>query len=242
MVEIEFAEFSRSNIYRQLATARLESYCMIEVGTMPESHARAILEVLDRDEDKAIVVHEVSRRLESPTAEDYRRLAKLVWLEANGESKLQERAAAGELPVSNAYEIGRLVTSYNNEPIASIARMCNDPELVRALYQMEGSREEGALREIVFTRSIPGYESVPLDVATIDTLKAYLSIDSAENRARYVEHNRHYYDRLREIHGEIIKTVRLVLAGKKELGNLARLLEELDNHEGNANDNLNRTS
>lgn len=203
-IEVEFKK-SRSYLYRELAAGRLESGLDMDVGTLPESHARAVLEVMGDDEDGAAQV--VVELGDSPglTAKDYAREAKIVWVERNvGYYPIYEHMRDGEVSVNDAYRIGRLMESADNEEAWLVLSHTTDPQLADDLLALQ-VEYPSMWHEVLSSGSIPyDGESVALEDATYTMLRAWVTIDNAEARAQYVENNRAYYDGRNELADIII--------------------------------------
>ena len=203
---------SRSYMYRQLAAAKLELEVGSEVGNHPESHLRAISETLDEDDQ---MQEAYSRAVASgaTTAAEFKRTAMEVWLVDNlpEGNTLLERAKLGIVPVYDAYRIGKMMAEVSADESAVLS-FCTDADLAEMLLNVKVALPE-LWQEIVATGSLPGVdENVPIGEASARTLKAYLTLDSAERRAQHVEQNRAHYDRKTELVKEVMAKVRVLIA------------------------------
>lgn len=213
---------SESELYRELAAARLEVAANIDIGTLPESHARAVHEVLGADSALAVAVVNEANRNRAATAHDYQRLSWEVWVRHNlgAEHKITHRMEGGDLAPKAAYQLARLILSavedgYDGLVTHAMAN-CSDP-LLAARLPIIYDNVPRLFEEIVQTGCLPGLdEQVPLGRATLSQLNAILGVENAERRARVVEHNRSYYEAKGRAEQAIIAWARALL------GRLAR--------------------
>lgn len=228
-VKEEFGK-SRSYLYRQLAAGRLEKALSLPVGDSPESHMRPLIEILDDDADRERAYFSATNN-GSVTAESFRKAAWETWVLSNMKgSVIAARLEAGEVGAKQAFLIGKMCQNGSN-----VIQMCNDPELARALLEVKENRK-ALWEEIDRTLCIPTIDGqIPLPDATYANLRAYLVIDSAEHRARHVENNRAYYDKVGEIEEEIIdraETLSVMVMNnddaKPHAWELLQLIEELN--------------
>ena len=230
---------SRSYMYRQLAAAKLELEVGSDVGSHPESHMRAINETLSED-DQMREAYEYAARNNAMSAAEYRKVAMEVWLKHNlpEHSILRNRVKTGSLSVADAYQMGKLQISDVPKEVKVAIDSCTDPELADMLVKVNMALPE-LWAEIADTGTIPGVEeNIPIWEATGKDLRAYLTLDSAERRARYVEDNRDYYDRRSQITDGVIYGARvMILLAEHDLyqqlkevaKRVAELIDELDN-------------
>lgn len=236
-VKEEFGK-SRSYLYRQLAAGRLEKALSLPVGGSPESHMRPLIEILDEDEDRERA-YVVATSNGSVTAESFRKAAWETWVltQMKG-STLAARLEAGEIGAKQAFLIGKMCRGGGE-----VIQMCNDPELARALLEIKEKRS-ALWDEINATMCIPTIDGqIPLPDATYANLRAFLVLDSAEHRARHVENNRAFYDRVGKIEEEIIdraETLAVMIMNnddaKPHAWELLQLIEELSRVKEKQND------
>ena len=240
-VQAEFGDRHRSYLYRQLDAARIEAGSdRIGVGDLPESHLRVIASALRGDNEGAKLA--VGRALDegAETADDFKRAAQEVWVERHlpRQSTLRARCRAGTVSVYDAYHIGGLMDSLDADERQTLMVLdqCTDTELAAMLLRVKDDKPD-LWDEIVATVSIPTPgENTPLAHATGSTLDALLDIESAEARARHIERNRDYYDRVRQAERAIIEHARTLVDDMLErdvempavLQPLADALDELD--------------
>lgn len=212
-IESEFKKWSRSYLYRQLAAARLEDGLGWKVGELPESHARAVLEVMGDDEEGAMEATATLGGRSGFTASDYRKAAWETWVERNvGYFHVYENMREGKVSPKSAYEIGKILVEADDEAKMLIERV-GDPQLAQDLLVVQ-SECPSIWRELLETGAIPyDGESIALEEATYTMLRAWVTLDNAEARAQYVEHNRAFYDSRDEL-------VKAIISIAKELGRL----------------------
>jgi hypothetical protein len=189
---------------------------------------RPLIEILDDEGDRERA-YIIATSNGNHTAKSFERAAWETWVmrEMAG-SVIASRLESGEIGAKQAYRVGKIAGG------DSTIQLCTDPELANALVEM---RESGSKlwHEIKATLCVPTIEGqIPLPDATLSNLQAYLVLDSAERRAQHVENNRAYYDRLRQLDGEIISRAERVgglimnddEATKPEAWELLQLIEE----------------
>lgn len=204
-IEAEFTK-SRSYVYREIAAAQLESGLDREIGEMPESHARVVIGILGDDEQGKREAVALAETQPHPTAQDYTRASLETWVRRNvPHYYVCDRMDTGELSPRAAYEIGQIILEEkNNVEGKLVIENVSDPQLARDLIILQ-SEYPSMWHELLGTGSIPyGGESVPLKDATYTMLRAWVTIDNAEARARYVEENRAFYDGRNELADTII--------------------------------------
>ena len=210
------------------------------IGEHPESHMRAINETLE-DEEQMKEAYTLAAGEGAESAAEYRRAAMEVWVKRNlpEGSTSAERVKWGAISIADAYMIGQYVVDESlPDTVRGAAGLCSDPELAEMLVQVNLAMPE-LWAEIEATGCIPGVEEmIPIPDATANQLKAYLTIDSAEHRARYVEENREYYDQKTEIAKEVMHLAKIVAImlrhnlcphAKKAAERLELKLDEYDN-------------
>lgn len=233
------SEFGRSEsqLYRELAAARVEALLGAPIGSLPESYVRAVREVYDDDEQVAAILQD-GQAHDLRTARGWGRFAREKWIEESLDegSILVQRLQAGEVSVKDAFEIGKLLLDLDDySPEINVIQLCSDGRLAQQLITVH-KHLPGLWQEIAVTRSIPGLsENVPLEDASHRTLEAYINMDNTEYRGQYVEENKAYYDERRKARTEICRLARVVVNSGEEpdklqvaIANLAEALDKLD--------------
>lgn len=206
-------EFSGHHSYlrRMTQAALIEASVGVEVGTHKESHLRPIYEVL-KDEQLQQQAYHAAIDVEAETAQDYRKVAWVVYVNEYGNERLKARLKDGTLSPYQAYHLTSTLEDVETELIRDTVSRCSDHKLAQMIIEL-GKRGGDTFEEIVVSRTIPAYEEpIPLEEATAVNLKAWLDVSSAEHRAQAVEVNRGRYDRTEAALAEFIKAVQSLLA------------------------------
>lgn len=212
------SEFGKheSYLYRQLAAARIEARLGGEIGAIPESHIRAIREIISLDDEQWVVrIYEEASANGAETATDYKRYARDTWLSESlpPGGSLRRSWRAGTISSKDAYEILELMinsasTDNHWNEVVDVLDHVRDARAAERLLQI--SRAMPTLwKQIVDSKSIPGVEeSIPLEDATFGQVEAIVVLDNAERRAQIVERNRDKYGEIRRIEAEVFKLVK----------------------------------
>lgn len=205
-VTTEFGK-GQSHLYRELRAARVERIAEVPIGSTPESHIRAALEIYQDEEDAADIITEIYRVAGGSSvlsARDIRNFAAESWVLCNiRNTTICERMIDGEIGPVRAYKLG--VDYENAAPEAKpVIERCTDPTLSNRLLMVHNARPE-LFREVAATLSIPLYTNVPIENATVRDLEAWLGIDNAERRAQYVEINRIFYRKRDDLRDKAIE-------------------------------------
>jgi len=193
-------EFSEHHSYlrRMTQAAQLEAHVGVPIGTHRESHMRAIHEVLD-DEELQRQAYYAALDVDAETAQDYRKVAWVVYVNEYGSDRIKARLKDGLLSPSQAYHLTTVMQGVESEMLKDTISRCSDYKLAGMIIEL-GKRGSDTFQEIVLSGTIPAYEEpIPLEDATAVNLKAWLDVSSAEHRAAAVEVNRERYTQLEKV-------------------------------------------
>lgn len=223
------SEFGRSEsqLYRELSAARIEAMTALPIGSVPESHIRAVREIY-KDEAETARVLEMAWVGWPTTAKEIQSYAAQLWVCENmWGTKIYTRMLEGEIGTIAAFRLGSLYVD-SDEQMREVVDACSDPEVARRLALIYEHKPD-MMVEVISSASIPLYESVPLVEASPRDLDAWIGIDNAERRAMYVESNTDYYQQTRTLTNKAL-SIALELAeiakAFKELKAIAEKLQE----------------
>ncbi len=204
---------STAYIYRQLAVGSLEQRLEIgDVGDNKESHLRPLLTILKEDSMREEAWHLAHAMSPAPTAKIFEGAAYSV-LVSSAETEmpiLVSRMRAGEISPQTAYSILRTVGGRAiPDELKHVCSFISDPALTPMLRRVYYD-DSDTWNEIVATGCIPSAmgEQVPVELANVQTLRAYLYVDANEHRAVMVERSREYWDTVNDAVAIIIAEAR----------------------------------
>lgn len=188
---------SESQLYRELSAARIEAMASLPIGSVPESHVRAVREIY-KDEAETARVLELAWVGWPTTAKEIQSYAAQLWVCENlWGTRIYSRMMEGEMGSITAYQLGSLYLDANNG-MREVIELCSEPKVAERLVLIN-EHKPLLMQEVFATGTIPLYESVPLTDASIRDIEAWLGIDNAERRAMHVDMNQDYYDKSREL-------------------------------------------
>lgn len=191
---------SESQLYRELSAAKVEAMIGLPIGSLPESHIRAVREIYQDEVDTMAVVEEAMAECHS--ADEFRSYAASRWVEDNiGKTKIAKRLEQGLIGPVVAYRLGAIYQTAHVD-VKPFVEVCSDSRVAHRITLIHAVRKD-LWEDIATTGSIPLYENVPLADATIRDVEAWLGIDNSERRAQHVERNSDHYKEMRELGKEL---------------------------------------